>query len=170
MHSDTYVSVLPLYLCFSIFVVLCSGLAPLDINQGRNDGAILNAHPKHTLTHTLIHRRGFSSALRGDRVVCLVLIGAIQAIQHGERARETDTEGERERGLGLFSFFFPGGNLLSTRFWILKKKKKTTGHGSYSVSQVVNRYFLVILHCYCIFNGFTMPDLNLNKYWYRKDS
>lgn len=57
-------------------------------------------------------------------MVCLVLIGAIQAIQHGERARETDTEGERERGLGLFSFFFPGGNLLSTRFWILKKKKK----------------------------------------------
>lgn len=48
----------------------------------------------HTQTHTLIHRQGFSSALRGDRVVCLVLIGAIQPIQHGERDRERDREQE----------------------------------------------------------------------------
>lgn len=37
-----HVGVLLLYLCFSIFIVLCSGLALLDINQGRNDGTILN--------------------------------------------------------------------------------------------------------------------------------
>lgn len=69
----------------------------------------------HTQTHTLIHRRGFSSALRGDRVVCFVLIAAIQPIQHGERARETQREREVSRR-----------SLLSTRFWILEKKKKTS--------------------------------------------
>lgn len=72
-HRYKYVNVFPLYLCFFIFIVLCSRLAPLDINQGRNDGAILKTHPQ---THTLVHGPGFSSAPLWDWVVCSGLIGA----------------------------------------------------------------------------------------------
>ncbi len=82
-HRHTCVGVPPLYLCFSIFTLLCFGLAPLDVNQGRNDGEILSKRA-NTPAHS---QMGFSSTLWGDRVVCLLLIGVIQPI-HGKRARE----------------------------------------------------------------------------------
>lgn len=114
---------------FSPFSLCC---APVSLHWTLTRGGMMEQFSTHTQTHTLIHRRGFSSALLRDRVVCLVLIEAIQPNQHGGRA-----ETERER-LRVFFICLPGETCSLQDFGHKKE------NGSDSVSQVVNRYFLVI--------------------------
>lgn len=100
VHTRTYTHMSVFSHCISLSPFsLCCALVSLHWTLTR--GGMMeqfSAHAsKHTQTHTLIHKQGFSRALRGDRVVCLALIGAIQAIQHGERARERHTGRQRER-------------------------------------------------------------------------
>ena len=113
MHAQRHTHMSAFSHCISVspFSALCSGLAPLDINQGRNDGAIHNTRAKHTHSFT---DWAFSSALRRDRVVCLVVIGGIQPVQQGEGAGETDRQREREKETeGCFICL-----------WLLKKQNK----------------------------------------------
>ena len=151
--------------CISVspFSALCSGLAPLDINQGRNDGAIHNTHAKHTHSFT---DWAFSSALRRDRVVCLVVIGGIQPVQHGVRAGETDRERERERDWGMFYLSLvieKAKQKVNNRTWKLFcfTSSKSIFPGDSSANQ-----------CSCISDGYTCQSSSRflvwgaeNKYW-----
>lgn len=92
-----------MYFCITPFIGLCSGLALLDINWERNDGALLKTHK-----HTFVHRRGFPDTLLQKR------------LHLRERVRWKEPK-------DLYSW----GNLVSTRFQ-MAAAETTTGCGCFT--------------------------------------
>ena len=92
-HRDTHICqrspIVSLFLHFQ-------RCAPVSLHWTLTRGGMMEPFTRAKHTHSFTDW-AFSSALRRDRVVCLVVIGGIQPVQQGERAGETDRQRERER-------------------------------------------------------------------------